>query len=137
MDRTFHRRMTAHDIAAIAVLAVAALCCFWQHTGLWAVIGAWLAVTALVGIERTIHTTYVITADGVLHIDKGRLSRPVSIDIATVGNIVTVKGGLLRPPHIALQTGGNGWVAVRPDNAEAFMREIDRMRWKQFGEKFK
>ena len=137
MDRTFHRRITIQDIVTILTLAVAALCCFWQHTGPWAIAGAWLAVTALIGIERTVHTKYVITESGVLHINKGRLSRPVAIDLAATGDIIRTKDGLLRPPHIAIQTGQYSWVAVQPDNADTFMQEIDRHRWKQMAKKLK
>ena len=68
MNRTFHRRVTLQDIAAIALHAICAFACFWQHTGAWAIIGACLAMTALVAIERAIHTTYVITDEGILHI---------------------------------------------------------------------
>lgn len=130
MNRTFHRRVTIQDIAAIALHALCAFACFWQHTGAWAIVGAWLAMTALVAIERAIHTTYVITDEGILHIDKGRLSRPQTIDIAQIEDVFLTKASFLRPTHVALQTGSNGWLALLPDNNEAFINEINKKRGK-------
>ena len=46
MNETFHRRVTLQDIAAIALHAICAFACFWQHTGAWAIIGTCLAMTA-------------------------------------------------------------------------------------------
>ena len=128
MNRTFHRRVTLQDIAAIALHAICAFACFWQHTGAWVIIGACLAMTALVAIERAIHTTYVITDEGILHIDKGRLSRPLVIDIAKIEEVSVTKASFLRPTHVALQTGSNDWLTLLPDNNEAFINEINKKR---------
>ena len=130
MNRIFHRRITIQDMAAIALLAIAALVCFWQRTGSMAVLGTCLGMTALVAIERTIHTTYTITDKGVLHINKGRLSHPVAVDISDIGDITEVRAHLLRPACVALQLSGNRWLMVRPDNSKAFLKEIDKQRWK-------
>ena len=85
-------------------------------------------MTALVAIERAIHTTYVITDEGTLHIDKGRLSHPLVIDIAKIEEVSVTKASFLRPTHVALLTGSNDWLTLLPDNNEAFINEINKKR---------
>ena len=85
-------------------------------------------MTALVAIERAIHTTYVITDEGTLHIDKGRLSRPLAINIAQIKEVSVTKASFLRPTHVALLIGSNDWLTLLPDNNEAFINEINKKR---------
>ena len=78
MDRTFHRRVSVLGIAAVVMLGVVALTCLLYRTGWAVIVGVAVAAVAMTGIERMVHTTYVLRTDGSGHellvIDRGRLA---------------------------------------------------------------
>lgn len=124
MNRIFHRRTTRTGTVGVVLLAAVAMMCFWQHTGVLAIVGACAALTALVGIERMIHTTYTLCADGTLVIDKGRLSRPTVIGYADIVGVSVGRGGLSRHGHVAIELAYGADVMVYPADAEAFARAL-------------
>lgn len=123
MDRTFHRGTSIQNLAAIVMLGAVGFACFWHHQPL---IGSLVAILALVGIERTIHTTYRLTPQGTLHIDKGRLSRPVCISVDDITAVRECKARPLRPSHIIIEIGSRQMIAIQPEHPEAFVAELQK-----------
>ena len=130
MDRTFHRRVSAYGIAAVVMLGVAALACFWQRTGLMALAGVAVAAVAMTGVERMVHTTYVLRDDGcghdVLTVDRGRLARPLHVRLGDITAVVTVGGAFLRDSYVRVEYGSGHIMALAPESPEAFVAEIKR-----------
>lgn len=124
MVRVFHRRITPTGTAGVLLLAAVSLACFWQHTGTLAAVGAIVAATSLVGIERMLHTTYTLADSRRLVIDKGRLSRPVIIDTADITAVRHGRGGLTRTPHVVISRRGAADVIVYPDDGTRFTAAV-------------
>lgn len=124
MDRTYHREVTLQGIVAAVLLGIAALTCFWQRTGAAAVVGAVLAVAALLAVERITRTSYVLSSDGHLRIYRGRLSRILIIPIADVTRVSCVPARFLRPACVVVEYGAGHAVSVCPPNVMAFMTDL-------------
>ena len=125
MDRTFHRRVSVLGIAAVVMLGVVALTCLLHRTG-------WVAVAAvaMTGIERMVHTTYVLRTDGSGHellvIDRGRLASVMQLRLCDITAVEAVSGGFLRDSHVRIEYGVGRMMALCPDNPEAFIAELKR-----------
>lgn len=130
MDRTFHRRVSPYGIAAVVMLGVAALACFWQHTGPMALVGVAVAAVAMTGVERMVHTTYVLRSDGsghdVLVVDRGRLARPQQVRVADITAVQVVGGAFLRDGYVRVEYGCGRIMALAPESPEAFVAEVKR-----------
>lgn len=74
MTRVFHHRLTLGELCGILLLALASLYCFWFGTWPMAVLGALLVAVAVRGIDRGIHTDYVLDDDQ-LTTQSGRIGR--------------------------------------------------------------
>lgn len=125
MDRTFHQKVSPEIIVGIMMMGIAALFCFWQRDTALAIVGAIVMAADVVAIERTIHTTYVLTADKLI-VWHGRFGKPQTIlisDIVKAERMPTLFGA---SHYILLQIGADKRVALRPDNEEAFIQEIKK-----------
>lgn len=123
-NRTFHYRVSFLNYAAIIVVAVAALCAFWQRSAANAVVGLALMVVVVLMVERIVHTAYTLTADGRLRVSKGRFSRRVEIRLTDIVSVETVHGRLLPVRYLLVRYGSGHELAVQPANEEAFIEEI-------------
>lgn len=70
MTRVFHHRLTLGELCGILLLALASLYCFWFGTWPMAVLGALLVAVAVRGIDRGIHTDYVLDDDQTDHAER-------------------------------------------------------------------
>ena len=125
MDRTFHQRVSPEIIVGIMMMGIAALFCFWQRDTALAIAGAIVMAADVVAIERTIHTTYVLTGDRLV-VGRGRFGKPQTIligDIVKMERMPTLFGA---SHYILLQIGANKRIALRPNNEEAFIQEIKK-----------
>ena len=130
MDRTFHRRVSVLGIAAVVMLGVVALTCLLHRTGWAVIVGVAVAAVAMTGIERMVHTTYVLRTDGSGHellvIDRGRLASVMQLRLCDITVVETVSGGFLRDSHVRIEYGVGRMMALCPDNPEAFIAELKR-----------
>lgn len=108
------------------LLAVLSVAFFWQRQGSAVVVGVLLMLLTVVVIERLIHTTYTFTPDGWLVIDRGRLSRPVRIEVETIYGLRRIRGMLLVTGHLIIEYGADHRATVMPDNEKAFVTELRR-----------
>ena len=130
MDRTFHRRVSVLGIAAVVMLGVVALTCLLHRTGWAVIVGVAVAAVAMTGIERMVHTTYVLRTDGSGHellvIDRGRLASVMQLRLCDITAVEAVSGGFLRDSHVRIEYGVGRMMALCPDNPEAFIAELKR-----------
>ena len=92
MDKVFHARIHFLMYLFLAVLVVGVCFSFLHRMGLCAALTLLLLVVA---VERIIHTTYTLTADGRLVVSHGRFSRRLDIPLS----------GLRRGPACAGSSG--------------------------------
>lgn len=131
MKRTFHRRADFRQMATIVLLLLLSFVFLWHRQGGAAIIGVLLMLLAVVATERLIHTTYTFTTDGRLLIDRGRLSKAVSIEVETIHRLHRTRGMLLVPSHFVVEYGAGHQITVMPDNEPAFVEELRRRRLQQ------
>jgi len=126
MDRTFHRRVGMGGIVMVIIAAFLALFFFLSRKAETAILGFAMLALAAVAVERLIHTTYTLTADGRLVIYRGRFSRIVSVPISEIADVRKVNGRLLVASHVLVEYGGKKVVAIQPDDAQRFVAELQK-----------
>lgn len=124
MDKLFHQRFSIKTCLPAVVLALAALVCFWIHSGIAPIVGLVAVVLGVKATERLINTTYTITANGQLIVSQGRLSRPRAYPIAYITAINRIAGSPLVAGGIVIEFAGGRMLTVRPENEQRFENEL-------------
>ncbi len=132
MNRTFHQKVSLEVIVGILLMGGVALFCFWQRNTALAVIGTLIMAADVVAIEHTIHTTYVFDNDKLV-ISRGRFAKPVTIAVSDIVRAERLATALRTSHYILLQVGAHRQLSLRPDNEEAFLKEIKK-RQQQYEE---
>lgn len=103
---------------------MAALVCFWIHSGIAPIVGLVAVVLGVKATERLINTTYTITANWQLIVSQGRLSRPRAYPIAYITAINRIAGSPLVAGGIVIEFAGGKMLTVRPENEQRFENEL-------------
>ena len=127
MDRIFHARIAAGQYAALLLFGGLLVYCLWvKYVGialLWCIL-------FLHFIEKLIHTTYTLTADGRLVLYLGRFAskREIALaDIASVESVQAVMLGRLAVRHYVLVHLKNGKCEMlMPVNEEDFIHALNK-----------
>ena len=85
MNRVFHARITWYHLLFLVLVSVCTVYLVWHKQALGALL---FSLVLLVLIECVIHTTYTVTAEGLLVIAKGRFYKKRTIPI---GEILSVE----------------------------------------------
>ena len=126
MNRTFQHKISVQSLATLALLAACALLFFLNRTGLMPLFGMMLLLLGAAAVDRMIHSEYVITPDDRLVISRGRLSKPLVINIDEIVAVRPVRGALLIAPHVIIEYGAGHITSVQPADANGFIKEIKR-----------
>lgn len=124
MDRTFHRRVGVEDFAVVAAAAALSLMLFMSGNAAAAMSGFGMLALAAVAVERIIHTTYTLTADGMLVVNRGRFSRSLAISEGSITAVRLVKRRFFLSSHVLVEHGNGMMAALRPENGERFVAEL-------------
>ena len=127
LNRQFHTKVHYGNYVLLAALLSVTFCLLWQGlsrpvTGI--IIGV-LLLFMLIIVERMVHTCYIITSDGKLIIDKGRLSKTIYIDISDIQRIDKIRNSSL----VIVMNNGKEYF-VQPTNEEDFIKCIKTRRKK-------
>ena len=125
MYRTFRARITTGQLAFLLLVAGLIVWAWWfKHI----IIVLLLAVLMVVCMERLLHTEYVITSDGTLHLSYGRFARSRDIhaaDIVAVERAQQLKIGNYGVMRCVLVHSRDGrTVALMPANEDEFVRVL-------------
>lgn len=125
MYRTFRARITAGQLAFLLVVAGLIVWAWWDRH---IIIVLLLAVLMVVCMERLLHTEYVVTPDGGLHLSYGRFAKDRDIaagDIMAVERARQMKIGSYGVMRCVLVHCRNGrTVALMPANEDEFVRVL-------------
>lgn len=123
-QRTFQHRVSAMDLGCIVLISAVALWLFLQRAAHLAGVAFLVTCLDVAVIERVIHTTYTLTADGLLVVYRGRFSKKTILPLAEIIRMEQVRTWW-RPAHyILIEYSLRREVSVKPDNEEAFIAEI-------------
>ena len=84
MNRVFHARITWYHLLFLVLVSVCPVYLVWHTQALGALL---FSLVLLVLIECVIHTTYTVTAEGLLVIAKGRFYKKRTIPIGEILSI--------------------------------------------------
>lgn len=132
MNRTFHQKVTPETMVGILLMGGVALFCFWQREVALALAGALIMAVDVVAIEHTIHTTYLFTDDKLV-VSRGRFAKTLTIPMCEIVKTERMTTALRTSHYILIQVGASRHISLRPDNEEAFLKEI-RKRQQQYEE---
>lgn len=125
-SRTFHYKISFTNLAAVAVVALAALFMFWNRSAVGAMVGLALMVAVVLMVERMIHTEYWLTPHGYLVVCHGRFSRLVYIRLSDITSVEIVRPSLLPVAYVLIRYGAGHEMSLRPADMEAFADEVKR-----------
>lgn len=127
MTRIFHHRLTVGELCGILLVAAASLYCFWFGTPPMAVLGALLLLVAVRGVDRGIHTDYVLD-DEQLSAQSGRIgqkrSRPIPLRSITA--IRRMPRHLLTGSYVLVEHGENRIDTFTPENEQSFVEALGK-----------
>ncbi|HIZ04244.1 MAG TPA: PH domain-containing protein [Candidatus Phocaeicola gallistercoris] len=126
--RTFQTRVGGWYWALIIVCSCLLFVFFWIHQLLLAVL---FAVIVIYEIEMLIHTHYVLTTEGKLHVCSGRFAKEVIISIDCILSIQRVKSFIFAPAlsfHrlkiVYKNKEGKAFTFVSPRNPDDFIAAL-------------
>ena len=135
MNRIFHARVPWHTFFLLLLLVIIALWSYWERSGILAALSLLLMV---VRVERSIHTSYTVTTDGMLLISRGRFSKMFSIPLLDIHRIEQVRrvrlGSFCLNSYLLVyygsSTGEEKVVSLIPSNEEELVTYIQKLRKK-------
>lgn len=126
MNRIFHARIAWGQYLFLILAAAITFYNLWEKNIILAVIFMLLLV---INIERLIHTTYTITADGKLVLSFGRFSRNREIqlkDITSVGRACSMRiGKFAMMRYVLIRYGKGKCEGLLPVKEEEFIRLLE------------
>lgn len=129
MDRVFQSKVDFSSYLLLAFALTATVWAMWNKTGL--IYAPCIVLVALI-VERIIHTQYVVTADGHLVIQRGRLSKDKTLSIQSIARIDQVArfhiGRKSFGQYLIVVMSGGEQVAIRPKYESAFVEHITKRR---------
>ena len=135
MNRIFHARVPWHTFFLLLLLLIIALWSYWERSGILAALSLLLMVVL---VERSIHTSYTVTTDGMLLISRGRFSKMFSIPLLDIHRIEQVRrvrlGSFCLNSYLLVyygsSTGEEKVVSLIPSNEEELVTYIQKLRRK-------
>jgi len=129
MNRIFHVRIAWYQYLYLILLGALSFFLLWDKS---IILAAICMIMLVLLIERFIHTTYTITADGQLILSSGRFSKAKTIwlkDIISVERRNSVKIGsfsVLR--YVMIGYGAGRYLSVLPLKEQEFIDLLERKR---------
>ena len=131
MNHIFHSRVVAGHYLALLLFTVLTVCGFLERSGLLALVGMLMLVLL---IERLIHTTYTVTVQGTLVIDRGRFSKQRVISLDSITSIESADvlriGGFSLLHYVLITYDGGKCDSLLPLKEEEFIALLEKRRQK-------
>ena len=89
MNRIFHARVPWYAFVLLILLSVVVVWSYWERIGLLAAVALLMMVLV---VERVIHTSYTITTDGMLIVNRGRFSSRIVVPLTSIRSIERING---------------------------------------------
>ena len=125
-SRTFQHRVTLPAVAVIVLVAAVAFSFLMSRDTVLSAVALILVCLDVVILERVIHTSYTLTDDGMLLVDRGRFARRQTIHVCDILRMELRKTPLCRMHYILIEYGPRKYVSIQTDNEQGFMAEITR-----------
>ena len=125
MNRVFHARITWYHLLFLVLVSVCTVYLVWHKQALGALL---FSLVLLVLIECVIHTTYTVTAEGLLVIVKGRFYKKRTIPIGEILSIERKRSMTVfncsMTHFVLIRWGYDKYVALIPVKEKEFIQLI-------------
>jgi len=126
MDKIYHQRFTLAAKSFITIITLFAVYLFWFKSIAHVVVGVMVVLMLVAVIESVIHTTYKITSDDNLVIDRGRFSQKKTVPISDIVKMSRRETKFKLSHYILIEYGADKCVSLQPEDEEALMDEIKK-----------
>ncbi len=126
MDKIYHQRFTLAAKSFITVITLLAVYLFWFKSIAHIIVGVMVVLMLVSIIESVIHTTYKITSDDKLIIERGRLFKKRILPIGDIVKISRRETKFKLSHYILIEYGADKCVSLQPEDENALMEEIKK-----------
>ena len=126
MDKIYHQRFTLAAKSFISVVTLLAVYLFWFKSIAHIIVGVMVVLMLVSIIESVIHTTYKITSDDKLIIERGRLFKKRILPIGDIVKISRRETKFKLSHYILIEYGADKCVSLQPEDEDALMEEIKK-----------
>ncbi|WP_028896792.1 PH domain-containing protein [Prevotella sp. HUN102] len=127
MNRTFNHRIMILEWCSIALFALGMLYGVWNRQNVALVIlGVVFVFLTIVALERAVHTSYVLTEDGKLIINRGRFTKTKTILLTDIQDVREMPLAFGLGSFVLIEMKNGRMESVQPDNKEAFIKAIQK-----------
>ena len=110
----------------ITVVTLLAVYLFWFKSIAHIIVGVMVVLMLVSIIESVIHTTYKITSDDKLIIERGRLFKKRILPIGDIVKISRRETKFKLSHYILIEYGADKCVSLQPEDEDALMEEIKK-----------
>ena len=110
----------------ITVVTLLAVYLFWFKSIAHIIVGVMVVLMLVSIIESVIHTTYTITSDDKLIIERGRLFKKRILPIGDIVKISRRETKFKLSHYILIEYGADKCVSLQPEDEDALMEEIKK-----------
>lgn len=125
MNRIFHVKIAGTTYLYLILLTAAMILAFWCMK---AIIGLVIALGLIVAIERIIHSTYTLAADGNLMVYYGRFYKGKTIPLADITEVELKRssgfGGMMASTYVLVHYGEGKLLSLVPVKPEEFINAL-------------
>ena len=107
----------------ITVITLLAVYLFWFKSIAHIIVGVMVVLMLVSIIESVIHTTYKITSDDKLIIERGRLFKKRILPIGDIVKISRRETKFKLSHYILIEYGADKCVSLQPENEDALIKE--------------
>lgn len=125
MNRIFHVKIAGGTYLFLILLTAVTVFAFWCMK---AMIGWVVASGLIITVERIIHSTYTLTADGKLVVYRGRFYKGKSIPLTDITDVELKRspgfGGMLPSKYVLIHYEKKNLLSLVPVKPEEFIRAL-------------
>lgn len=125
MNRIFHVKIAGTTYLYLILLTAAMILAFWCMK---AIIGLVIALGLIVAIERIIHSTYTLAADGKLVVYHGRFYKGKTIPLTDITDVELKRssgfGGMMASTYVLVHYGEGKLLSLVPVKPEEFINAL-------------
>lgn len=125
MNRIFHVKIAGTTYLYLILLTAAMILAFWCMK---AIIGLVIALGLIVAIERIIHSTYTLAADGKLVVYHGRFYKGKTISLTDITDVELKRssgfGGMMASTYVLVHYGEGKLLSLVPVKPEELINAL-------------
>jgi hypothetical protein len=126
MNKIYHQRFTLAMKMFITIVTLLAVYLFWFRSMVHAIIGLIVVVFLVLLIDRVVRTTYTITSDGRIIVDRGRFTAKIQFPINEIVKVSHLKTQFKLSQYILIEYGAGKTVSLQPENEKGFIDELNK-----------